>query len=221
MTRDAVPGDVEVEVEVTDGRTRRASAIREQRRGLILDAAVRVFSALGYHQTRVADIIEEAGIARGTFYLYFESKNAIFLELLGDLLTHLRDSVRGVDTTAGAAPVTAQLFASVRGLLQTLASNRALTTILIREAVGLDEETDKMLMGFYESLHDLIAESLERGQQMGVIRPLDVNIVASCILGSIKQVLERELVLKGDEPMDLDRVAGEILAYNARGLMVG
>lgn len=217
MTEDAVRD----EVEVTDGRTRRASAIREQRRGLILDAAVSVFSELGYHQTRVADIIDAAGIARGTFYLYFESKNAIFLELLGELLTTLRDSVIGVDTTPGAAPVPEQLFTSVRGILETLASNRALTTILIREAVGLDEETDRMLMGFYENLHRLIAESLERGQRLGLIRALDVDVVASCVLGSIRQVLERELVLRGDEPIDLDRVAGEILAYNARGLMVG
>jgi AcrR family transcriptional regulator len=216
-----VTGTNDVGAAIEDGRTKRASAIREQRRGLILDAAVRVFSELGYHQARVADIIDAAGIARGTFYLYFESKNAIFVELLGELLTHLRDSVIGVDTSRGSPPVGEQLFLTVRGVLETLASNRALTTILIREAVGLDEETDRMLMGFYESLHLLLTESLERGQAIGLVRPLDVDIVASCVLGSVRQVLERELVQKSDEPMDLDKVAGEILAYNARGLMVG
>ena len=69
-----------------DGRILRANARREHRRALILDSAVETFSTKGYHQTRVADIIKSAGIARGTFYLYFESKNAIFLELLEGLL---------------------------------------------------------------------------------------------------------------------------------------
>ena len=209
------------EAAVEDRRTKRASAIREQRRGLILDAAVRVFSELGYHQARVADIIDAAGIARGTFYLYFESKNAIFVELLGELLTHLRESVIGVDTRPGAAPMGAQLFQSVRGVLDTLASNRALTAILIREAVGLDEETDRMLAGFYDNLHELVSESLVRGQALGVVRKMDVDIVATCILGSVRQVLDRELVQKTDAPMDLDRVAAAILEYNAHGLMVG
>ncbi len=41
-----------------------------------------MFAAKGYHGTRISDIIDAAGIARGTFYLYFESKSAIFLELI-------------------------------------------------------------------------------------------------------------------------------------------
>lgn len=204
---------------VEDGRTRRANAIREQRRALILEAAVEVFSAMGYHQARVADIIDAAGIARGTFYLYFESKNAIFLELLGDLLAHLRGSVIGVDLSPGAPPIGQQLFTTVRRILATLASNRALTTILIREAVGLDEEADRMLAGFYENLHGLLAESLTRGQALGFVRDLDVDIVATCVLGSIRQILDRELVQRDGADFDLDRFAATILEYNARGLM--
>ena len=69
-------------VDTIDARTKRAEAMRESRRAHILHTALEVFATNGYHQTRVSDIIEAAGIARGTFYLYFESKSAIFLELL-------------------------------------------------------------------------------------------------------------------------------------------
>ena len=65
-----------------DGRTRRATEQRESRRAAILTGALRVFGRKGYHQTHVADIIKAAGIARGTFYLYFESKAAVFDSIL-------------------------------------------------------------------------------------------------------------------------------------------
>ncbi|HEY8430086.1 MAG TPA: helix-turn-helix domain-containing protein, partial [Sandaracinaceae bacterium] len=88
--------------EATDGRTVRAARKREHRRRMVLDTALAVFSAKGYHQTRISDIIEAASIARGTFYLYFDSKNAIFHELLDLLLEQISENVVGVDLREGA-----------------------------------------------------------------------------------------------------------------------
>ena len=53
------------------------SAIQEERRRQILDAAVRAFAEKGYHACRVSDIAEEAGVAYGLVYHYFESKDAV------------------------------------------------------------------------------------------------------------------------------------------------
>ena len=44
----------------------------------LLDAAVRKFHQKGYQKTRISDIVSEAGVAQGTFYLYFKSKEEIF-----------------------------------------------------------------------------------------------------------------------------------------------
>lgn len=203
----------------TDGRVRRASRLREQRRRLILDAAVEVFGRRGYHQTRIQDILEAAGIARGTFYLYFESKSAIFLELLDRLLAHVEANVVGVDTSASAPPVGAQLHRTVIRILDTVADNRALTAIMLREAVGLDAEVDAKLRAFYDSLHALVVESLESGQDMGLIRPMDFDVAATCVVGSIRQILDRELVRRPDRPFDTDRVARGILDFALRGLL--
>src|SRR5207249_12064076 len=65
-----------------DGRVERAEKQRRERRANVLQTARRVFSAKGYHDTSISDLIEAAGIARRTFYLYFISKRAIFEELL-------------------------------------------------------------------------------------------------------------------------------------------
>ena len=58
-------------------------------RTAVLAAARQIFADKGYHATSIDDIIEAADIARGTFYLYFESKRAIFDELLDELFTTL------------------------------------------------------------------------------------------------------------------------------------
>lgn len=202
-----------------DGRTRRASEQRESRRAAILRSALGVFGRSGYHQTHVADIIKAAGIARGTFYLYFEGKSAIFLELLEQMLEQLRESIVGVDTHEGAPPVELQLIGTVRRLMDTVVQNRLLATIIIREAVGLDEEVDQRLKLFYDDLLDYIRDALREGQRLGYIRMLDEDVAAICILGTIKQFMEM-LVMKGDEAsVDVDRMALSVLDFNLRGVL--
>src|SRR3954451_15320203 len=70
------------------------SAGAEEKRRLILDAAVRVFAHKGFHTSRVGDIAEEAGVAHGLLYHYFSSKDevieTIFRENWGVLVERLR-----------------------------------------------------------------------------------------------------------------------------------
>lgn len=202
-----------------DGRARRASERRESRRAYILDTALKVFARSGYHQTRISDIIEAAGIARGTFYLYFESKSAIFLELLDELVVELRKHIVGVEQGPGAAPVEVQLTTTVTRILETVESKRTLTTILMREAVGLDEVVDKKLQEFYGNLHGYIVLALVEGQNMGIVRALDTDIVASCILGTVKHVMERYATLDPGAAVDVERVGGALLDFNLRGVL--
>jgi len=204
----------------SDGRTERATAIRAERRAHILESAIRTFSAKGYHQTSIADIVDAAGVARGTFYLYFESKSTVFLALLDELLAHLRANVVGVDVTPGAAPLPAQLLDIVRRVLRTMVDRRALANILFREAIGLDADVDQKLRGFYGSLQTFLIAALRMGQQSGAVRAtLDVDASASCILGSIKQVLEQYLVNNSEQDFDVERFAHAIVDYNLNGVL--
>jgi AcrR family transcriptional regulator len=203
---------------VDDPRARRAQALREMRRDEILDAALRAFSRCGYHQTRISDVIAEAGIARGTFYLYFESKSAIFLELLDRLLVRMRACVHGVDLAPGAPPVQDQLLGIVQRILDTFAHNHALTTILVREAVGLDEDVDEKLREFYGNLLAYIRTSLDTGISLGILRgDLDTEVASTAILGSFKQVMEQQLWHGGSE-MDVDRYVRGLIDVHLHGL---
>ena len=60
----------------------------------LLDAAENVFGALGYHDASIVKVAAAAGVAAGTFYLYFDSKKAIFDELVVDLNRRVRHAMK-------------------------------------------------------------------------------------------------------------------------------
>ena len=173
-----------------DGRVSRAQRLRESRRAGVLAVARRIFSQKGYHATSIHDIIETAEIARGTFYLYFESKRAIFDELLDGLVTTLQAQVKRIEVGADAPPPVDQMNATVDRVLQTLLDNRELPRILLREAVGIDVDFDRKLSEFYGRIEAMIMGALNTGRQLGVVRPCDAKVVARCVLGSIKEVVQ-------------------------------
>ena len=70
--------------------------LKKNRREEILHAAISAFSHKGYHDTSISDIIEKAGIARGTFYLYFENKRQIFDSVLDNLIVELDHCIKKV-----------------------------------------------------------------------------------------------------------------------------
>ncbi|AKF06325.1 TetR/AcrR family transcriptional regulator [Sandaracinus amylolyticus] len=201
-----------------DGRSTRAAAMRESRRRAVLDASLRVFSEKGYHATRISDLIEAAGIARGTFYLYFESKNAIFHELLDQLLERIRASVDGVDTRVDAAPLREQLLVIVRRVLATFHQHPELTRLVLRSAPGLDDEVDRKLAAFYGQLHAWLAVSLQNAQALGLMRVLDVDFVSWSVIGAVKQIVE--LSLERREGADLDRATRALLDLHLDGMLL-
>ena len=204
----------------TDGRTRRAEQAREQRRKQILDAALGVFAEQGYHGAAISDVVKAAGVARGTFYLYFDSKEAIFQELLSDLLATLRGSVTGFDTSGGGTPEE-QLQTIVGRILETAAHNQALSRIIFREAVGLDDRVDALLGNFYDELHGYVERAVVVGAAAGLLRPVaEPAMVATCVLGSLRGVVQRYL-LNRDEPAAIDRISRAVVDHHLRGLLPG
>jgi AcrR family transcriptional regulator len=75
------------------GRTKQ-DVLLEFRRAEILDAARKVCAARGYHEMTVDEIAQAAGVAKGTLYLYFRSKNEIYWAMIENILSILHEQVR-------------------------------------------------------------------------------------------------------------------------------
>jgi AcrR family transcriptional regulator len=202
-----------------DGRISRAQRLRESRRAAVLTVARRIFSQKGYHATSIHDIIETAEIARGTFYLYFESKRAIFDELLDSLVATLQAQVKRIEVGPDAPPPVAQMDAIVDRVLKTLLDNREIARILLREAVGIDEDFDRKLSEFYGRIEAMIMGALNTGRQLGVVRPCDARVVARCVLGSIKEVVQWAFVEHETPPVEMTQVGREMIAFMLKGCL--
>ncbi len=201
-----------------DGRVSRAQRLRESRRAGVMNVAREIFSKKGYHATSIDDIIEAAGIARGTFYLYFESKRAIFDELLDELFGQLQAVIHRIEVGPGAEPPLDQMHAIVERVLDTLQQNLELARILLREAIGIDGDFDRKLSDFWGRLRGLIESAVRNGQKMELVRPCDPEVVAHCILGLVKEVVGWVFVEGGGNQSDLKKLGREMIAFTLTGL---
>jgi AcrR family transcriptional regulator len=191
---------------------------REERRAHILDCALGVFAHKGYHSSSVSDIIKKAGVARGTFYLYFKSKRAVFDELLDDLFALLHSKVKRIDPSRGPAGVVAQMESNIDAVMGCLIDNRPMLRLLMAGVVGLDSSFDKKLTEFYDRLVELTQRSLVQGHDMKVVRSVNAKIVSLCIIGTIKEVLYQ--IAMGRKMPKREVLVKEILDYGLRGLLV-
>ena len=189
----------------------------KQRRIQILKAAEKVFARKGFHAANVADIVQEAGIARGTFYLYFESKRAVFEALLDKFFPMLVSKVKAVSQDQGIQEIWMQLRQNTKGILKVFLDNPELSQLVLNEAVGLDKGFDEKLMDFYHKLIIYTKESLEVGMEMGLIRP-DINpfIIATAIIGAVKELVYDFMHM--DFEVDLDTLVDNLLSFTLQGV---
>lgn len=155
-------------------------------------AARTIFSERGYHETTVEDITRAAGVAKGTFYLYFQEKREIFLAIIRDLL----DTVKAIGTSVSdLAPSDHPLAfmqraeAAALRLMEIFADNRALARLAYRESMGMDPGLEAMIRDFYRETAEIEARNIRTGQQIGLLRACDPHVVAYAHIGMIERVL--------------------------------
>lgn len=191
---------------------------REERREQILAAALRVFGEGGYHGTHVSRIVEEAGVARGTFYLHFQSKHEVFAALvarmLGLFLSLPEEDPAGLTTPAGAR---AALERSYRALFTLLHGQRRLCRLLLEEAVGLDKGFREALEAHYAAWHQRLRGTLAHLVEQGVARAdLDLDLAAEMVIGMVERLLRRHLLVE-DEP-DHERLVRALVDFELHGV---
>ncbi len=193
----------------------------EHRREQILNAAAEIFAKKGYHAASVSDIIDAAGIARGTFYLYFQSKRDIFEELVDTLALRISNCLRRLDLSEGQPPWIEQLNSNVSRLMMTIRDAPELAQIIYSHARGLDEDFDQKISNFYEGLIRTSEGALKLGQEMGLVRTdIQTDLAAVHLVGSAKEILFH-LSTKQDLGQSVEEVVSEVLSYTVDGLFIG
>jgi len=191
---------------------------KQERRRQILAAAKSVFADAGYHGASIHAIIERAQIARGTFYLYFESKAAVFDSILDQALADLRARIHRIEVVDPAAPpVQVQLREQVVATLEYIVKDRALATLLLSAGHTPDVEAAERLDQFFAEMRDLLRRALESGMEIGLLRKVHPDLVSAAMLGLIRGVIEH--LVRKDGEMTVDDVVNELLMVALRGVL--
>jgi len=156
---------------------------REQTRRDLLDSARRVLARHGFHRTKVADIARDAHVAVGTFYLYYPTKEALFLELVEDTVRKLRGEIDRAH--AAAADPRARARAGCETFLRFAEENRELFRIVFGHGATFHNVVAQAQRLFAADA----AANIAAGMQAGIFRPSRPDIVAHALIGMLLQVV--------------------------------
>jgi AcrR family transcriptional regulator len=189
-----------------DGRTlsNRGAATRAR----LLEAAERCFAELGYHDASVVKITEAAGVAQGTFYLYFSSKKDVFDELVRDLNRRVRHAMKEA-SARGKTRLESELL-GFAAYFRFTSEHNALYRI-IRQAEFVSPE---MLRFHYERLSEGYVEALREARDGGEVGEIDPDVTAWALMG-MGELLGMRWVLWGGRrelPPAVSRELARIIA---------
>ena len=166
----------------------------------ILDAAIRVIAENGYHNSRVSDIAESAGVADGTIYLYFENKEQILMAAIDSafevFLKLAREELAKVTDPREKLRRIAFLHLDLLGKRRDLAT--VFQTELRQSAKFIAQFSRKQLVEYF----DLIRGAVREGQQAGLFRPgVSDKIAANCFYGALDEMVTSWLLSDREYPL--------------------
>jgi AcrR family transcriptional regulator len=193
---------------------------KETRRQQIVDAAIEVFAGKGYRVASIADIIAQAGVARGTFYLYFQSKEEVFnavLERFHELFREMasRETARNYHNPLA---LEARLRESLLEWLRFLLQHRQLTKIVFRQAAAVDPDYERKYREIIRATQAHSAKAIRFLQSIRLLRPdLDPEFLNALFYGVTIQIVLKAMNDKS-EP-DLEAIADQWIKLLRSGVL--
>ena len=181
----------------------------------ILEAAVKVFARQGFHQSTVAQIAKEAGVADGTIYLYFKNKDDILVQFFSfrakQVFESFREEVDRAETSSD------KLRNLVRRHLAEFQRDRDGAVVYQVETHQNSRLAEAQIKEMSKMYRDLISEIIEQGQQEGTIRKdLYVGLVKRFIIGAVDEVINTWLHSNGE--YDLVSMADPLVELFMKGI---
>lgn len=194
----------------------------QERREQILDASAEVFSRKGYRMASVSDIVDGAGIGRGTFYLYFDSKREIFLELIEAFFQGyakvLEENHRHLEEAFNTGGMVLRTWRdNMLRVLEYHKDSPHLTNIVYREAMGRDEDFSARVGELSQLAREKLVAEFQMMCDRGMMRECDVEVVASFVMGSAIYLVMEHLQQKKNA--DVERLADMMVEYHIRALI--
>jgi len=178
------------------------------KRQAILRAATKIFAEKGFFNSKVADVAGEAGIADGTVYLYFKSKDdilhSIFDRAMEEFIAEGKSELEGIESPELRLQRIAELH------LERLGSDRNMAVVFQVELRGSTKFMQEFSAAGFHDYLELIRKTIDDGQRSGIFRADIKPVVASKILyGALDEMVTNWILSEKRYP--LVPMAGEVL----------
>ncbi len=175
------------------------------KRERILEAAVRVFAQEGFYNAKVSQIAQVAGVADGTIYLYFKSKDELLISLFEDRMERINQNLR--EAIAAESNARDRLKRVIRLHLELVQQNRHMAEVVCVELRQSSKFIKEYANPKFAEFLRLIAGAVEGGQKAGELRSdIDPQLVARSLFGALDEISLAWLVRGGKSPdKDLSR----------------
>jgi TetR/AcrR family fatty acid metabolism transcriptional regulator len=158
------------------------------KRRLILDAAVTVFARKGFHECRVSDVADEAGVAYGLVYHYFNSKEEILNELFLERWQIMLDAIAAIDERE--LPVREKLYEVAGFIIDSYRHEPDLMKVIIVEVTRAANSFGALHLDKIREAYNGIAEIVDGGRRGGELKEtISADFAAMCFYGAIEQLL--------------------------------
>ncbi len=200
-------------------QTRSNTAVRAvvaDKREAILKAATKVFAGKGYFNSKVADIAKQAGIADGTVYLYFNSKeeilHSIFDRAMAEFIEEGRRELAQLDTPEDKLRRISELH------LEKLSADREMAIVFQVELRGSTKFMEEFSAAGFAEYLEIIRQTIEEGQTAGVFRQ-DLNSMtcAKILYGALDEMVTNWVLSR--KSYQLKPMANEVLKIFFGGVL--
>lgn len=181
----------------------------------ILEAAVKIFAKQGFHQSTVAQIAKEAGVADGTIYLYFKNKDDILVQFFSYRTKQVFDQFQ--TEVHRATNSLDKLRNLIRRHLDEFQRDRDGAIVYQVETHQYNRLAEAQIKEMSKMYRDIIADIVEQGQQEGTIRrDLYVGLVKRFIIGAVDEVINTWI--HSEEQYDLVSMADPLVELFIQGI---
>jgi AcrR family transcriptional regulator len=188
----------------------------------LLTAAADIFVEKGFHESKVSDIVASAGVAQGTFYLYFKNKNDIMMTLLNnccdEIIQNTAQFCEIKKNFKNAEDLKVHNLEYLTNLLMMLESKHDAVKLILSSPVGEKPEITQILAKLKNSLIEMTKENLDEGIKAGYVRLLDSRIISEAIVGMIYSLAFERFVYKRNADIDIKKLAEEIINFEMHGI---
>lgn len=183
----------------------------------IVEAAVQVFREKGIEKTKISDIVKVAGIAQGTFYLYFPSKLALMPAIAEVMVEKTMDIVK--ETVQEDAPFVTKLEQLVEAIFLVARDYNEIQALIYSGLASTEhlKEWETVYAPFYKWISDLLAEAKEAG----LIRStLQVDQTAKLLIGLVESAAEQVYLYDVTEEAQVSSQKAEVISFLTHALDV-